>query len=148
MKNESIVIEERFHGPPGSGNGGYVCGKLAGFLDTECAVRLSQPPPLDQELQVLVVDGADGDGVDLVGAGGVIAQARPYSVELDVPKAPDLSTAELASQSFVGFEHHLFPTCFVCGTDRAPGEGLRIFAGAVSGNDLVAAVWTPDRSLA
>jgi hypothetical protein len=35
-----------------------------------------------------------------------------------------------------------FPQCFVCGAARAEGDGLRIFAGPVAGQELVAATWT------
>ena len=36
----------------------------------------------------------------------------------------------------------------VCGPDRAPGDGLRIFPGALGDKDLFACPWTPHRSLA
>ena len=42
--------------------------------------------------------------------------------------------------------HHPFPSCFGCGPERTPGDGLRIFPGPV-GDDRVAATWTPDSSL-
>jgi hypothetical protein len=48
---------------------------------------------------------------------------------------------------FPGLVHHPFPTCFACGPDRAEGDGLRIFPGAV-GNDRVASMWVPDKNLA
>ena len=32
-----------------------------------------------------------------------------------------------------GLTSHPFPTCFACGTDREPGDGLRIFPGPVAG---------------
>ena len=35
----------------------------------------------------------------------------------------------------------------MCGTQRVRGDGLRIFAGRVSGRDLVAAPWVADGSL-
>lgn len=41
----------------------------------------------------------------------------------------------------------MFPACFVCGTHRSPGDGLRIFPGPVPGKALWAAPWTPDASL-
>ncbi len=41
-----------------------------------------------------------------------------------------------------------FPTCFVCGPDRRPGDGLRILVGPVAGRDLSANVWYPDEALA
>ena len=37
----------------------------------------------------------------------------------------------------------------MCGPDRSPGDGLRIFPGALEGGGvLLAATWTPDASLA
>jgi len=42
---------------------------------------------------------------------------------------------------------HPFPECFTCGTARAEGDGLRIFPGRITG-DLVAATWTPHKSVA
>jgi hypothetical protein len=41
----------------------------------------------------------------------------------------------------------VFPDCFVCGTGRQPGDGLRIFPGPVAGRPLWAAPWTPDPSV-
>ena len=41
-----------------------------------------------------------------------------------------------------------FPDCFVCGMNRGPGDGLRIFPGRVPGRALWAAPWTPDTSVA
>jgi hypothetical protein len=39
---------------------------------------------------------------------------------------------------------HPFPTCVVCGPDRDPGDGLRIFPTALPGRDgLFGACWTP-----
>jgi hypothetical protein len=42
----------------------------------------------------------------------------------------------------------VFPDCFVCGVNRQPGDGLRIFPGPVPGRALWAAPWTPDPSVA
>src|SRR5690606_14027041 len=48
-----MIIDRRFHGPEGSGNGGYVAGRLAGRVPIDTVtVRLRQPPPLDTELTV------------------------------------------------------------------------------------------------
>jgi hypothetical protein len=35
----------------------------------------------------------------------------------------------------------------VCGPEREDGDGLRIFPGTVEGRDVVAAPWTPTRSV-
>ena len=45
-----------------------------------------------------------------------------------------------ATGRFTGYDEHEFPRCFVCGPLRDPGDGLRIFAGAVR-PDVVAAPW-------
>jgi hypothetical protein len=55
--------------------------------------------------------------------------------------------AREAAGRYPGFSIHPFPTCFVCGPQRAEGDGLRIFTGPVVGRELVAAPWTPDESL-
>jgi hypothetical protein len=46
-----------------------------------------------------------------------------------------------------GLRKHPFPRCFVCGPERAEGDGLRIFPGPV-GEGRVASAWTPHESLA
>jgi hypothetical protein len=52
------------------------------------------------------------------------------------------------SAHFVAQHEHPFPRCFVCGTARAPGDGLRIFAGREGQEGPVAAPWIPHGSLA
>jgi hypothetical protein len=54
----SLVIMSRFCGPPDSGNGGYVCGLIAGYLDGPAEVTLRKPPPLETPLNL----EPDGDG--------------------------------------------------------------------------------------
>ncbi|MGH8555118.1 MAG: hypothetical protein ACREUD_06075, partial [Gammaproteobacteria bacterium] len=49
---ETLAIARRFCGPPKSGNGGYVCGRLAKHLHGATAVRLRVPPPLETEMLV------------------------------------------------------------------------------------------------
>ncbi|MBX6767155.1 MAG: hypothetical protein IRY90_08385, partial [Actinomadura rubrobrunea] len=52
-----MIIQRRFQGPDGSGNGGYVAGLLAGHLSTDTVtVTLRRPPPLDTELRVTAED--------------------------------------------------------------------------------------------
>jgi hypothetical protein len=72
----------------------------------------------------------------------VVAEAVPGSVELDVPEAPPWEEAEAASARYPGFANHAFPRCFVCGPNRDPGDGLRIFVGPL-GDGRFAATWTP-----
>jgi hypothetical protein len=139
-----IKIDSRFCGPPGSGNGGYVSGRLAGFVRGIAAVRLKAPPPLETAMRVEI-----GDGIArLFDASTLVAEAREASLDLQAPPAPVFEEAERASRSYAGFRVHPFPTCFVCGPARTAGDGLRIFPGAASSRNVVAAPWIPDKSLA
>ena len=40
-------------------------------------------------------------------------------------KTPGYFAAVEASRRYAGFKHHRFPTCFVCGTQRSRGDGMR-----------------------
>ena len=103
-----LSIAPRFCGPPDSGNGGYVCGRLAAFVEGPAVVRLQVPPPLDVEMEVRPAD----DGVDMVHGDTVVATARPAQVALDAPPPPSYADAEAAARSYAGFRTHFFPTCF------------------------------------
>jgi hypothetical protein len=141
----TITIHQRYQGPPDSGNGGYVCGRLAQFIDeTAAVVRLRVPPPLDRELEVQ----HSADGVTLFDGEVVIAEARPARASFDPPESVSYEAAEAASHRFRGFTSHWFPSCFVCGPDRDAGDGLRIFPGPIEEHGLVACPWVPDASLA
>src|SRR5262245_9232015 len=60
-----------------------------------------------------------------------------------------MEEAEAATTAFPRFVNHPIPRCFACGPERAPGDGLRIFPGPVSGRAATyAAPWVPDASLA
>ncbi|KPK60384.1 MAG: hypothetical protein AMJ59_06630 [Gammaproteobacteria bacterium SG8_31] len=142
---ENIVIDPRFRGPPRSGNGGYVCGLLGRFYTEPATVTLRRPPPLGIELTLA---GHGTKHLRLLREDELIAESEPGRLDLDIPKPPDFDTAVEASQGYIGFAEHHFGGCFVCGPDRGPGDGLRIFAGDVPGRPLVAAPWTPDSTLA
>lgn len=143
MRHDTIVIDPRFCGPPNSGNGGYVCGRLAKFIDGPAVVRLRVPPPLGAELLVQRTQA----GVSLIHGGTIIAEGWPADVQVEVPDAPTPSEAKAASRKYRGFTSHWFPSCFVCGPQRGIKDGLRIFPGEVAGRKLVASPWEPDKSL-
>ena len=139
----SFTIDRRFRGPEKSGNGGYTCGLVAGYVAGDAEVTLRRPPPLDRPLAVT----RDGTRVLVHDGEHLVAEAAPAEWDLEVPAAPGLAEAEAASRRYAGFTRHAFPNCFVCGTDREAGDGLRIFAGPVPGRDLVADTFTPDPAL-
>lgn len=136
---EEITINGRFNGPTGSANGGYTCGLVAELLGGEAEVTLRSPPPLDRPLEVERAD----DRLRVRDGERVVAEAVPNQLELEIPPAPSFEEAEEASAQYPGFAEHAFPTCFVCGPEREPGDGLRIFAGPL-GDGRVASPWLPN----
>lgn len=158
MSEADLVVPGRFHGPARSGNGGYTAGLLAERVagppgHPAVEVTLRQPPPLDVAMRVQWLaadDSRNMSGGRLLRAslGGIgIADARPVQTE---PAAVDWVSMERATDAMAGFAglvSHPFPTCFVCGPDRGPGDGLRIFPGPV-GRGRVASLWVPEPGLA
>lgn len=139
-----IQIISRFNGPPGTGNGGYSAGMIAGAIGTGVNVRLARPVPLDQDLAIT----ASAEQRWEVHAGSaLIATAQATQVDVEVPPAPSWVEAFGVAKHFTGFSQHVYPGCFVCGPERAAGDGLRIFPGSVPGSRLFAAPWQPDASL-
>jgi len=145
-----LIIPSRFRGPSDSGNGGYVCGRIAAYVDGPVTVTLHRPPPLDTPMTV----EPGGDGTARVRHGDVLiaeATAAAYPPGLLAPEIPDLVSMSEACQSAGRaryFQDPFFPECFVCGPNRGLGDGLRIFPGPVPGRMLWAAPWTPDSSIA
>ena len=144
MKNE-IFIDKKFCGPAESGQGGYVSGLLGNLISGPAEVTLRTPPPLDVPLQI---NFEGKDTVTLLNGDIIVAQAQPFDFQFDIPAPPVYDEAVKASRSYIGFKHHAFPKCFVCGPERNEGDGLRIFPGQVEGRNLVAATWTPYKELA
>jgi hypothetical protein len=146
MRDMIVTIPGRFNGPPNSGHGGYVAGLVAGLRDGPTRVRLVHPPPVDRPL-VVRADGAEV--VEVLDGDVVIARGAPSEGTVDGSGAVAVGfgEAETAARAYPGFREHAFPRCFGCGPERAPGDGLRIFPGAVAGRGVVAAPWIPDASL-
>jgi hypothetical protein len=144
MRGNTITIDTRFRGPPQSGNGGYSCGRLACFVDGPARVRLMAPPPLERPMRVAV----DDDGVARLWDGATqVAEARPTALDVDVPAMPGFAEAREASRAFSGFVRHIFPGCFVCGPQRAAGDGMQVFAGPLGRDGIVASPWMPHADL-
>jgi hypothetical protein len=140
----TLTIARRFRGPADSANGGYFAGRIAAEIAQTVTVRLLRPPPLDTPLELRTLP----DGTLAVTHGQEsIGTARPAPLSLVAPPAPAYFEAVEASRHYAGFHHHRFPGCFVCGTERPRGDGMRIFAGALPERGVVAAPWVPDPSL-
>lgn len=141
---DTMVINNRFRGPPESGNGGYTCGRIAQCIEGDARVRLHIPPPLDSPLEVVPVE----NGIEVLFGSQRVATATPAPFELDVPVLPALGEIRVGSRQFRGFDNHYFPSCFVCGTGRDDDGGLCIYAGPIAGTNLAGALWQPADDLA
>lgn len=144
----TLTISKRFRGPPGSVNGGYACGVTASAFGEEPAeVVLRLPPPLESEMRL----ERSGEQAALMAGDAVVAQARPSAVDVEVPEAVSFDRAEASARAFDVEAYraaHVFPGCFVCGPDRAQGDGMRIFPAPIEAEvPLVAWPWVPDASL-
>ena len=148
---QTMTIPRRFCGPPNSGNGGYVCGLLARHIEGGAEVTLRAPPPLETALDV--VESEPGKWELRQGA-AVVATGRPVPIDLGRLERASFDEAVAAERRTPIAPHqHLLPMCFVCGPDRAAGDGLRLFAGPLArtagdGTPVFAVPWTPYPGLA
>jgi hypothetical protein len=139
-----VEIAERFRGPPTTANGGYACGLVAQFIDGPAGVTLRSPPPLGRALRVEQHD----DVVSLHDGDVLVAEGRAAAPAFEVPPPVSVDEARAAAEHYEWMHDHPYPSCFVCGPERDPGDGLRIFASPVAGRELYAAPWTPAPDLA
>lgn len=138
------IIPRQFNGPNHSGNGGYVSGMVGERLARRAAgapvtVTLRKPPPLD-----LPLSWRDApDSAQLLDGDDLIADATPgtFGDHLAVARVSH-AEAEQAMRDFEGYVDHPFPRCFTCGSDRAPGDGLRVFSGPLP-DGRMACPWQP-----
>ncbi len=157
--SETTTVSHRHAGPPGCGNGGWVCGLLTERLDdlapaegdlTSATVRLTAPTPLGSPL-TWEVDGSVADPADLtvhlVDDETLLGSARRSADPgLDVPAPVTVEEARAAARGFDATGHP-YPGCFVCGPD-AEG-GLRVFASPVADREglLASPVTLPEEGL-
>jgi hypothetical protein len=141
-----LIISSRFRGPSRSGNGGYVCGRIAAYTEGPVTVTLRRPPPLATPM---TVERGDEGSLRVLHDRTLIAEATPAPVPpaLEIPGPVSVAEARTAAGRAPYFQNPIFPDCFVCGMSRQPGDGLRIFPGPVPGRELWAAPWTPDPSV-
>lgn len=144
----SITIEDRFRGPPRSGNGGYVGGTFARLLgyspDLPVEVTLRSPVPLDQPMTVQRTD----ENTCTVNHGEqLVAEVSTASLELEVPAPPSWETALAARPQSTSLQRRegapvpggrgFHPVCFCCGADHT--DGLYVFAAPVDDHQAAAA---------
>lgn len=114
-----------------SANGGYACGRVAGFVDADVVeVTLRLPPPLERSLEVRRLNG----DVHLLDGDELVAVGRPASLDLATPSPVSLDEAEAARTRHVRVGNPDFAECFACGV-RNEGDGLGVYAGSVAGRE-------------
>lgn len=144
-QQRNVVFEPRFQGLPEVAHGGYLAGLMAQALGADgVAVRLRRPAATGRRLSL----ERSENGAELRDGEAVLAIATPGAPEIVVPPPVSAAEAREASLRFLARDLHPIPNCLVCGTDRAAGDGLRIFPGPVAGRRLVAALWTPGEEIA
>jgi len=133
-----IKIPSQFNGPLESGNGGYFGGLLAALVEGPAAVSLRSPVPLDTPLATV----REGEAVRVLDGETLIAEASPADPpKLAIPPAVSVEEARAAATRYAAPHEGLFSQCFVCGPARE--DSMKVFAGRVEGQDLVASIWTP-----
>jgi hypothetical protein len=138
-----VIIPPRYNGPPESANGGYTAGLLARYVGAPegTVVTLHRPPPLATPLDVVTTNG----DVDFVDGDTLVASGSPTPDPLiDAVPPVSFTDAMAAAETYPGLTAHPFPTCFVCGPERPPGDGLRIFAGRLPDGRTAAPWVVPD----
>lgn len=134
-----LTVPERFRGPVGVANGGWIAGTMAEALNggrSAVEVTLHAPSPLETELRLEHL----ANSVTLSHGDQLLVEAIPVAEDLEGPGFVPFNDAAKAEAGFLGLQIHPFAECFACGL-REPGDGLRIFPGRVEGTDLVAAGW-------
>ncbi len=144
--SETLYIDARYNGPVGRGNGGYIAGALAAFVEGDAEVHILRGFPVATLLAIRRhADGSVSCHLD----DQELGRARPLQLVLDIPPPPTLSAARAAGERFHFLHASDVRGCYVCSPRRAPGEGLRLFCGPLQegGDNIVAGVWEPGPEL-
>lgn len=130
----SIAVSPTYQGIEGLAHGGYLAGRFAELVGEPLRVTLRRPPPLDTPLSI-----DDEHGPRLVDPEGrTVMEAGPAGAMRDPVAAVPIEEAR-SRRPHPGFDRHPWPHCFMCGTERVDGFGLRVSAPDEEGR--VAGVW-------
>jgi len=142
---DTLVLDPRFNGPPGTANGGYACGAVGELVDGPAEVTLRSPPPLGVPLGV---DFRPGGEIDVHDGDALIMSARPVDdVDVEPPVRPTLAQAREAMRHHPGHGREgLLSACFVCGWRRHDGLGLH-FGPLPRHPGVTASVFIPDATV-
>jgi len=141
VATRTVVVDERYEGPPGIANGGYVGGLIAEGLSGAVEVRLHAPVPVGRALVLRY----ENDAATLSDGAKILAAGRAGRAPAEPPASVDFAEAAGLRGSI---DDHPFPNCFVCGPHRSADDGLQLIPAPVPGRDVMAAAWVPHESLA
>ena len=143
----TIMIAEKFRGPPRSGNGGYVSGAFAKLLaapdDAAIEVTLRSPVPLDSEMTT----ATEGDGLQILSGDTLVAEVRASTLDMDIPVPPTFADALAAQPASVSLQPRegstdgvrgFHPWCYCCGAEHE--DGLYVYASRIN-EEQAAAAW-------
>lgn len=133
--SQRIVVDGRFCGVAGMGQGGYLAGLVAGRHPQAFQVDFRNPIPLDAEMHVEHTP----KGIRLIHDDKPIVEGRPGDSVTRVPGFVALAEAERARERAEANSLPIVGTCFSCGT-RA--DSLRVHAGPAE-DGLFATPYTP-----
>jgi len=142
---DTLVLDPRFNGPPGTANGGYAAGAVGELVDGPAEVTLRTPPRLGVPLGVQFLPGGE---IDVHDGDTLVMSARPIDgVDVEPPVRPTLAQAREATRHHPGHgRESLLSACFVCGWRRH--DGLGIHFGPLPGHPgVTAAVFIPDATV-
>jgi hypothetical protein len=141
-----LFVSPRFCGPPGMGNGGYVCGLVAEAIKGPAQVRLRLPTPLDTPLRL----ASDGASARLFEGELLLVEGERFAPPLDLVPPPRPIDADIAAARphFPTRDSHMAPFCFVCGVAREPADALCLFTGRHPDSGHAIAHWSPAADLA
>jgi hypothetical protein len=128
----AVLIDPRFQGPTGSGQGGYTAGILAGHLGGRVMVDIHRPIPLGVELRVEV----EGDRARALHGDEVVLRAARVSQVFAASPPVEVDAARAA---WGRPQSHASPDCFACGLGA---ESFRVWAGPVA-DGILASPWSP-----
>lgn len=139
-----VIIDGRFQGPTGIGQGGWTSHRFASAVGVPLDVSIRAPIPLDTELDVV---RDDGDQWRLTtrsesGEPGQTIMLGSPRTSIDIATPPVAIDAAAAARR--GFAHldgdHSVPNCFSCGTQP---DSMRVHSAPLGdGTDRYATDWT------
>lgn len=132
---EQLVVEERFCGIEGRGQGGYLAGRLAGHTTDPVQIDFRNPIPLGTPMDFT----ERGDVLRLSAGETVIAERRTGVSPSRIPGPVGLESATAARTEAERNMPGFVGGCFSCGA--RPGT-LRVHAGPV-GSGRFATPYTP-----